>query len=88
MRYNEHKRVFRNNSYTSKFEQHLNGHAHSFGTINDTMQVLHYQKKGPHLNKIGRFYIHVDSASNDHLNDSRTIFPNRIFDTVLKTYIP
>jgi hypothetical protein len=88
MRYNEHKRAFRNNSHSSKFAQHLNEHAHSFGTINDTMQVLHYRKKGPHLNTTERFYIHVEAASNTHLNDSHTAFPNRLFDTILKTYHP
>jgi hypothetical protein len=52
------------------------------------MQILQYQKKGPHLNTIERFYIHVEAASNNHLNDRHTIFPNRIFDTILKIYHP
>ena len=86
MRCNEHKRAFRNNSHSFKFA-HLNGHAHSFGTINDILQILYYQTKSPHLNTIERFYIHVESASSNHLNYSHTIFPNRIFDTVLKTII-
>jgi hypothetical protein len=42
--YNKHKLAFRNNSNTSKFAQHLIEHAHSFGTIHDTMQVLQYHK--------------------------------------------
>jgi len=37
-RYNEH---FRNNSHTSKFAQHLKEHIHSFGSINDIVQILH-----------------------------------------------
>ena len=88
MRYNEHRRAFRNNSHSSKFSQHLIKHAHSFGTINDTMPVLHYQRKGSHLNTIKRFYIHIEAASNNHLNDSHTIFRNIILDTILKTYHP
>jgi hypothetical protein len=44
IRYNKHKLAFRNNSHTSKFDQHLIEHAHSFGTIHDTMQVLQYPK--------------------------------------------
>ena len=48
-RYNKHKCTFRKNNHSSKFAQHLNEHVHSFGTINDIMQILHYQKKGPHL---------------------------------------
>jgi hypothetical protein len=73
---------------SSRFAQHLNEHIHSFGTINNTMQVLHFQKKGSHLNTTGPFYNHIEAASNNHLNDSHTIFPNRIFDTILKTYQP
>jgi hypothetical protein len=87
-RYNEHKRAFRNNSHSSKFAQHLNENTHSFGTINNNMQVLQFQKKGSHHSTTERFYIHREAVSNNHLNDSHTVFPNRIFDTILKTYQP
>jgi len=29
-----------------------------------------------------------DATSNNHLNDNHTVFPNGIFDTILKTYHP
>jgi len=45
VQYSEHKQAFRNNSHTSKFAQHLVEQAHTFSTIHNTMQVLHYQKK-------------------------------------------
>jgi len=48
------------------------------------MQVLHYQKKALTSTQ----YIHTEAASNNHINDSQTIFPNRIFNTILKTYQP
>jgi len=41
-----------NNSSFSKFAQHLNEYILSFGAINGIMQILHYHKKGPHLDKI------------------------------------
>jgi hypothetical protein len=84
MRYNEHKLAFRNNSHTSKFVQQLNVHAHSFGTIHDTMQILHNHKKSAHLNTLKRYYINAEYtyADNNHLNDNHTIFPNDIFDTL------
>ena len=85
-RYNGHKCAFHNNSHSSKFT-HLNEHAHSFRTINATMQVLHYQRKALTSTQ-QRFYIHVEFASNNHLNDSHTVFPNSIFDTILKAYHP
>ena len=84
--YKEDKRAFRNNSHTSKFVQHLVEKAHSFGTIHDTMQVLHYQKKSAHLNTVERYYIHAEFTANNHLNDGQNIFPNAIFYAILKTH--
>jgi len=52
------------------------------------MQVLKCQKKGLLLNKMERFHIHIEAASNNHLNDNRTKSPNRIFDTILKNLPP
>ena len=83
--YNKHKHAFRNIGHTSKFAQHLIERAHSFCTIHNTMQVLQYHKKGAHLNTIERYYIHAEYAAN-HLNDSHTVFPNAVFDTILKTH--
>jgi Leu/Phe-tRNA-protein transferase len=52
------------------------------------MQILQHQKKSPHLNTLGRFYIHKEAAFNNHLNDIHTILPNKVFDTVLKIQLP
>jgi hypothetical protein len=85
-RYNEHKPAFRNNSHTSKFAQHLLEQAHSFSTIDNTMQIFHYQKKSTRLNTVQRYYIHAEFAANNQLNDSQNIFPKPIFDAILKTH--
>jgi hypothetical protein len=87
-RYNEHKHAFRTNSHSSRFAKHLYEHSHSFDTIENSMQVLHHHKKGAHLNTLERFYIHAEYTTNNHLNDSHTILPNKIFDTLLKTHQP
>jgi len=86
--YDEHKKAFYNNSLTSSFAQHLHEQAHSFGPIDDVMQVLHHHKKGVHLNAVERFYIYAKYVANNHLNDNHFIFPNIIFDTLLKTHCP
>jgi hypothetical protein len=86
--YNEHRRAFHKNSQSSGFAQHLHEKAHSFGPINSIMQVLHHQKKGTHLNTIERFCIHKEHAAGNHLNDDHTIFPNKIFDTLIKPKQP
>jgi hypothetical protein len=85
-RYNEHKQAFRNNCHTSKFAQHLLEQAHSFSTIHNRMQILHYQKKSAHLITVERYCIHAEFAANNHLNDSQNIFPNALFDAILKTH--
>jgi hypothetical protein len=78
--------AFKNNCHTSMFAQHLLEQAHSFSTIHNTMQILHYQQKSTQLNTVERYYIHVEFAANKHLNDRQNIFPNPIFDAILKTH--
>jgi len=87
-RYKEHKGAFYHNGRTSNFAQHLHDNAHSFGPIDNILQVLHHQKKGTHLNTIERFHIHIEHAAGNHLNDDHTIFPNRILDTLIKPCTP
>jgi hypothetical protein len=48
-RYKEHRNTNRNNNHTYSFARHLNDTAHSFGSINNAMQVIQRHKKGPHL---------------------------------------
>jgi len=78
VRYNENKQAFRYNSHTSKLAQHLVEQAHSFGTVHNLMQILHYQKKSAHFNTVERYYIHTESIANNHLNYNQNIFPNAI----------
>jgi hypothetical protein len=66
----------------------LHDKSHTFGPINDIMQVLHNQKKGTHLNTIEKFHVHIEHAAGNHLNDDHTIFPNNIFDFLIKTNTP
>ena len=75
----------RTNIHTSKFAQHLIEQNHPFGTIHNTMQIRHH-KKAPHLNTLERFHIYAEYVTNNHINDNQTIFPNRLFDTLLKAH--
>jgi hypothetical protein len=87
-RFKEHEKAFWNNSHTSSFAKHLNEEAHFLGPTKSIMQVLHYHKKGTHLNTLERFHIHIEVAENNHLNKNHTIFPNAISDTLTKTHRP
>ena len=48
------------------------------------MEVLHFHKKGIHLNTIERFYIHKEVTNNNHLNEEYTETSNQIFNTILE----
>jgi transposase-like protein len=87
-RYKEHKTAFRNNNQTYSFAKHLNDTSHSFGPMNDIMQILHCHKKRTNLNTIERFHIHTESIANNQLNDDHTIFPSAIFDVLSRTNRP
>jgi hypothetical protein len=82
-RFNEHRRAFLYNNRSSKFAQHLLQHAHSFGHLQDIMQVLQFQKKSSHLNNLERFHIYKEAASDNHLNDDHTSHTKNIFDNIL-----
>jgi hypothetical protein len=47
------------------------------------MHILHFHKKGPHLNTTEWFHIHKETASHNHLNDEHTLTPNQIFNSIL-----
>jgi len=59
---------------------YMHAYIHTFGPIEDIMQVLYFQKKGANLNNMERL--------DNQLNDEHTNFPNIIFDTILKTSLP
>jgi hypothetical protein len=54
------------------------------------MEILQYHQKGAHLNTNTdkRFYTYAEYSKNSHLNDEHTVFPNKIFDTLLKPLQP
>ena len=86
--YKENKSAFYHNSRTFNFAHHHHDNAHFFRSIDNIMQVLHHHKKEAHLNTIERFHIHIEHTAGKHLNDDHTIFPNRIFDTLIKPSTP
>jgi len=87
-RYNEHKHAFKTNSHSSNYAKHILEESHTFGPIDQTMQVLQYREKGTHLNTIERFFIYTVFSKNNHLNDEHSISPNKVFDSLLKPHQP
>ena len=83
--YNTHNRAFHSNSHTSNFAKQLHDEAHSFDPHQHHHASVTSPKKEAHLNTIERFNIHIQYATSNHLNDDHTIFPNKIFDALIKT---
>jgi hypothetical protein len=84
-RYKVHKTAWYKNSNTSNFAKHLTEETHSFGPMNEIMEIMHFHTRSAHLNTMEKFHIHTEFAKGNHLNDPQTILPNAIFDTFIKT---
>jgi hypothetical protein len=52
---------------------------HSFGEMENTMQVLNFNKKGTHTDTLEEFCIYKETIEDNQLSDKHTIQPNKIF---------
>jgi hypothetical protein len=59
IRFKEHIRYIKNNEQISKFAQHIVDTTHEYGTINQTMQILHIEKKGHAIDTYERFHSYI-----------------------------
>jgi hypothetical protein len=55
---------------------------HTFGNIQEYMQILHTHNEGVHLNIIEKCYIFKEASTNNHLNDHHTVPNSKIFQTI------
>jgi hypothetical protein len=56
-RYKEHLQAIRTNKHTSKYAQHIRHRPHTYGKMEETMDVIHITRKGHLLNTLERFYM-------------------------------
>jgi hypothetical protein len=85
VRYREHLNAIRINKQNSKFAQHILETGHDYDTIDQSMKVLHTEKKGPKLNKLQRFNIYHLTKRGLQMKDTFTDTHNPIFDILNKT---
>jgi hypothetical protein len=76
------------NKATSRYAHHILDTGHAYGTIEDTLNILHLEKKGPLMNTLEQFHIYRLSKDNLHLNDTYTDTYNPIFNLITKHYNP
>jgi hypothetical protein len=85
-RYKEHIQVIHTNKTTSRYAQHILDTGHSYGTIEDTLNILHFKKKGPLMNSLEQFHIYRLGKDNLHLKVTHTDTYNPIFNLIIKYY--
>jgi Mn-dependent DtxR family transcriptional regulator len=71
-KFEEHFLCIRKKS-TTKIAQHLIEHGHSFDTMESIMKILHFNKKGAHLDTIKKLHIYKEIMKNRPLNGTFTI---------------
>jgi hypothetical protein len=82
-RYKEPLLSFRQNNYQSKFAQHILENKHSFGPIEDIMDILYITNKGTHMNTIEKYHIYKTTKEGKQINDKKPVDENKIFETIL-----
>jgi hypothetical protein len=83
IRLQEHFRDFKYGNIKSKFAQHLLENKHSFGPMEDIMDIVHITNKGKMMDTLERYYIYKETKSNNQINDKLTVKPNSIFETLI-----
>ena len=68
----------------STFAQHVVNEGHSFGPMNEIMNIVHYEKKGKMLDNFEKYYIYKEAKSDNQLNDRLAIQNNPIFETIIR----
>jgi hypothetical protein len=86
IRYKKRIHAIRNTNNNSGYLNHILKTRHTYGTINDTMDIIRKEKEGKHLNTLEKYYIHKISKSNLQMNDTYNDTYNLIFETLHDLY--
>jgi hypothetical protein len=83
VRFREHNRDYKYANNKSRFAQHIMEEGHSFGLINEVMDILHIAKKGGLLDMLEKFYIFREVQHGNQINDNLTVQSNPIFEALI-----
>jgi hypothetical protein len=81
-RYKEHIREIRNNRETSGYVQHILETGHSFGKMNDIMEIIKIEQKGSYLNTPENFHIFKLFKQGIQFNNISSNIHNPIFNVI------
>jgi hypothetical protein len=85
-RYKEHVHDIRSNNSNTGYSNHILNTGHTYGTMQDTMEIITLGKKGRYLNALEKYHIYKASRDNISMNDTHIDTHNPIFETLYRIY--
>ena len=73
VRYREHYNDFKYSNNRSTFAQHFINEGHSFGPMDEILNIIHYERKGKMLDTLENFYIYRETKNGNQINDRLTV---------------
>jgi hypothetical protein len=67
VRFCEHYNDYKHGHNRSKFAQHITDEGHSFGPMNEIMEVVHIARKGKMLDTLEKFYMYKETKHGNQL---------------------
>ena len=83
-RFREHQHDYKYMCRKSKFAQHLLEDGHTFGPLENIMDVVQYARKGKMMDALERFHIYELTQRGTQINDKLTVQNNPIFDVIVR----
>jgi hypothetical protein len=80
VRYSEHVQAIRTNNEKTGFSHHILNTGHSYGSLEDSLEIISIQEKGPYLNTLEKFHIYKIKQTGYLLNDIHTDTYHPIFE--------
>jgi hypothetical protein len=80
-RYTEHIHNIRSNNSNTGYSNHILNTGHTYGTVQDTMEIITLGKEGKYLNALARYHIYKVSRDNLSMNNTHIDTYKPIFET-------
>jgi hypothetical protein len=85
-RHKEYIREIKTNGQKAIYVQHILDTTHEYGKIEQTMEILHLEKKGRMLNALESYHIYELTKQNLQMNKALTDIYNPIYDKLITIY--
>jgi hypothetical protein len=73
----------RSNKEKTGYSHHILNTGHAFGKLEDTLEILSLQRKGPHLITLEKFHIYKENKTDQLLNEVHTDQYNPLFELLI-----